>query len=129
MKSYIQILLLLCLFFGNFSLWGQGSRFSEEDIHIQELLIEASKEKMLKKYESAASLYEQIIEKNRAHPNPHFELARVYLLLEKKDEALKELRTAIRLDASNIWYKTFLAEVYGKEGKIMSIIILNGLTI
>ena len=117
MKSYIQIVLLFCLSFGSFSLFGQGSRFSEEDIHIQELLIEASKEKILKKYENAASLYEKIIDKNRAHPSPHFELARVYILLDKKDEALKELRTAIRLDGSNIWYKTFLAEVYGKEGR------------
>jgi len=117
MKSYIQTILLICLFLSTCSLFAQGSRFSEEDIHIQELLIEASKEKNLKKYESAASLYEQIIEKNRAHPNPHFELGRIYLLLEKKEEAVKELKTAIRLDDTNFWYKSFLAEVYGKEGR------------
>jgi len=116
MKSYIQIILLILLGFSTSALLAQGSRFSEEDIHIQELLIEASKEKLLKNYESAASLYEKTIALNRAHPNPHFELARVYFLLDKKEEGLKELRTAIRLDGENIWYQTFLAEVYGKDG-------------
>ena len=92
------------------------SRFTQEEINIQQTLIEASKEKLLRNYDSAAALYEQIINENRSLPTPHFELARVYVELEKMDLAVKHAQTAIRLDGSNEWYKTFLADLYEKEG-------------
>jgi len=113
MKFYISILLLLvgCAIHSS-----AQSRFTQEEINIQQTLIEASKEKLLRNYDSAAALYEQIINENRSLPTPHFELARVYVELEKMDLALKHAQTAIRLDGSNEWYKTFLADLYEKEG-------------
>lgn len=114
MKSYISIIVFVfCSIIG---LLAQGSRFTQEEINLQQTLIEASKEKLLRNYESAADLYKQIINENRSLPNPHFELARVYQELGKMELAVKHAQTAIRLDDSNEWYKTFLADLYDKEG-------------
>lgn len=118
MKNILKTSLILLLLIGisPTTTWAQGSRFTQEEINLQKMLIEASREKLLRNYESAASLYEQIIKENRSYPSPHFELARVYVELGKMDLALKEVQTAIRLDDSNEWYKTFLADLYDKEG-------------
>ncbi len=116
MKNYISLLLtFLLVCYGTVSV-AQGSRFTQEEINMQQMLIEASKEKLLRNYESAATLYKQIIGKNRSLPAVHFELSRVYNELGKKDLAIKHSQTAIRLDGANQWYKTFLAELYDKEG-------------
>lgn len=116
MKYFISFLLIatICCY-GPFSI-AQGSRFTQEEINMQKMLIEASKEKLLRNYESAAKLYEQIVAENRSYPAPHFELARVYKELGKIDLALKHIQTAVRLDGSNRWYKTYLADLYDKEG-------------
>jgi len=116
MKFLMKISLILLLSSSQLVTWAQGSRFTQDEINLQKMLIEASREKLLRNYDSAASLYEQIIKENRSYPSPHFELARVYTELGKTDLALKHVETAIRLDGTNEWYKTFLASLYDKEG-------------
>lgn len=117
MKPLFSKLFLIVLLMGSYqSIWSQGSRFTEDEINIQKMLIEASREKLLRNYDSAAQLYERIVKENRSYPTPHFELARLYDILEKKDLAKKHIETAIRLDGENEWYKQFLADLYDKEG-------------
>lgn len=116
MKYYISLFLISAICCFSLQTKAQGSRFTQDEINMQKMLIEASKEKLLRNYESAATLYEQIVSENRSLPTPHFELARVYTELGKKDLALKHAQTAIRLDGENQWYKTFLADLYDKEG-------------
>jgi tetratricopeptide (TPR) repeat protein len=93
----------------------QGQRYTEEEVNIQKLFLEANREKLLRKYDNAAYLFEEVTKKAKDNPAPYYELAKVYDLLEKSDKALKNIKTAIKLDGSNPWYRIFLAQLYEKN--------------
>lgn len=120
MKGIILYLLLpLILALIPFDAMGQvttNQRYTEEEVNLQKLYIEAGREKHLRKYENAAFLYEEVIKKDRDNPAPHYELARIYDLMEKPEEAKKSIETAIRLDDDNPWYKIYFAELLEKSG-------------
>ncbi len=107
--------LQICLFFLPFPLWAQGERYTEEEINVQKLYIEANREKLLRKYENAAYLFEEVTKKDRNNPAPYYELARVYDQLGESEKAFKNIKTAIKLDKNNLWYQTFLAKLHEKN--------------
>lgn len=111
-KLWLLFVLFLCLG----SLYGQaGQRYTEEEVNIQKMFIEANREKLLRKYDNAAKLFEEVTKNDRKNPAPYFELAKVYDIMEERDKAVKNVKTAIRLDGDNIWYQIFLAQLYEKN--------------
>ena len=97
-------------------LWAQeGKRYTEEEVNIQKLFIEANREKLLRKYENAAYLFEEVTKKDKTNPAPYYELAKVYDIMDESDKALKNIKTAIKLDEDNTWYKIFLAQLHEKN--------------
>lgn len=93
----------------------QGQRYTEEEVNVQKLFIEANREKLLRKYDNAAYLFEEVTKKDRNNPAPYYELAKVYDILDESEKALKNIKTAIKLDEDNAWYKIFLAQLHEKN--------------
>ena len=83
---------------------------------MQEKYIEAQREKMLGKYEEAASILNGIFEEDRQNHATAYELARVNSAIPNQQEALRWAKKAIELDPTNEWYQVFLAELYQKSG-------------
>lgn len=93
----------------------EGQRYTEEEVNIQKLFIEANREKLLRKYDNAVYLFEEVTKKDKTNPAPYYELAKVYDILDESEKALKNIKTAIRLDDENIWYRVFLAQLHEKN--------------
>lgn len=87
----------------------------ESDIRLQSEFIDANREKILGNYDKAVNGYKAILKKNREKPAVHYELSRVLAKLDRLDEAQKSIQNAIDIDADNIWYQFFQAELYEKN--------------
>lgn len=96
------------------------ARLSEEDVNIQKVFIEASREKILGNYENAAFLYKEVLKRDNRNHAAAYELSRIYDTLNKDDKALASIKTAVLLDTDNYWYKSFLADLYKKTGQDLS---------
>ncbi|MFK7936863.1 MAG: tetratricopeptide repeat protein [Saprospiraceae bacterium] len=92
-------------------------RLTEEDVNIQKVFIEASREKILGNYENAAFLYKEVLKRDNQNHAAAYELSRIYDTLNKDEKALASIKTAVLLDEKNYWYKSFLADLYKKTGQ------------
>lgn len=92
----------------------QTSRVTEEEVNIEKVFIEASREKILGNYGNAATLYQEVLKRDNSNDAAAYELARMYDVLDKDDKALSSIKMAIKIDQENPWYRMFLADVYDK---------------
>lgn len=97
--------------------YGYTQQISEKEISLQEKLIDASRERILGNYEKAIAIYQDMLKEDERTPVAAYELARLFDTQGDNEQALRYIKMAIDLDASNIWYKRFLADVYQKMGK------------
>lgn len=92
----------------------QTNRVTEEEVNIEKVFIEASREKILGNYENAAMLYKEVLKRDNSNDAAAYELARMYDVLDKDSKALSSIKMAIAIDKENPWYRMFLADVYDK---------------
>ncbi|RLD20947.1 MAG: hypothetical protein DRI69_05180 [Bacteroidetes bacterium] len=85
---------------------------TSEELNLQRLFIEASREKLLGSYEEAAVLYNEVLEHDSRNDAAAYELSRVYESLERYDDALVQIKRAIRLNSDNTWYHLMKADIY-----------------
>ena len=85
-----------------------------DELNLQKLFIEANREKLLGSYEKAASLYSQVLKEDPRNDAAAYELSRVYDNLERYDEALDQVNTAIRIESNNPWYYIMKADLLEK---------------
>jgi tetratricopeptide (TPR) repeat protein len=90
-------------------------RYSEEEIDLQNLYIQANQKQLLAKYEDAAEIYQKILEKSPLNAPVYYELARVLLNLEKYNEAIASGKKAVQYDPNNVWYLLTLSDIYGRS--------------
>lgn len=117
MKQMNQITsVLLLLAFGLFSpsLDAQPTRLSEKDVNQQKLLIDANKEKMLGNYDAAAALLKEVLKEEGTDGTAAFELARLYEATGDEQQAVEYAQKAVELNAQNIWFQRFLADLFQK---------------
>jgi len=98
-------------------LMAQVDRVDEEAVKIQELFIDASREKLLGNYDEAISMLENILRKDRENATAAFEMARIYEAQSDRDKSLKYAKDATEWDADNIWYHKFLADLQQQAGQ------------
>ncbi len=115
MGNHKWILFLLLL--GACPLLAQVDRVDEESVKIQELFIDASKEKLLGNYDNAISVLEEILDKDKRNAAASYELARVHEANGDTQKAVKFAEQAAEWDTGNIWYQKFLANLYQSQGK------------
>ncbi len=97
--------------------YGYTQQISEKEISLQEKLIDASRERILGNYEKAIAIYQDILKEDERTPVAAYELARLFDTQGDNEQSLRYIKIAIAQEASNIWYKRFLADVYQKMGK------------
>ncbi|HPE99292.1 MAG TPA: tetratricopeptide repeat protein [Bacteroidales bacterium] len=88
-----------------------------ELLMISSAFIEATRYKILGDAANAMGLYQTIIEQDPLHDASLYELARLKMLNGETDIAVDLLKTAIRVDPDNIWYKLAYAGAFEKSGK------------
>lgn len=82
------------------------------------LLIEASKEKMLKNWHKASSLYMQALEKDPQNAAAAHELGKIYAKDGEYSDALKYAKKAVDVEPENQFYLIELADIYYNMGKL-----------
>jgi len=76
------------------------------------IFIDAVKERLIGNYTQAEELFQKCISINPSYDVAHYEYAKVLIHKYKYTAAIDELKTAIKLNETNIWYKILLAETY-----------------
>ncbi len=115
--KFRQITYLLILICSTNTLWAQPGTTTEAEVKIQELFIEAGREKIMERFEKAADLYKEVLKQSSQNAAASYELARVYDVMDEDESALKAIKNAVNWDGNNIWYQFFLADVYQKMNK------------
>ncbi|NRA52224.1 MAG: tetratricopeptide repeat protein [Phaeodactylibacter sp.] len=113
----ISGLATLLLFGLSSRLSAQTGRVDEDVVKVQELFIDASREKMLGNYEEAVKILESILRKDRENATAAFELARIYEATSDQERSLKYAADAAAWDNTNIWYFKFLADLQQQAGQ------------
>lgn len=95
----------------------EEGRTNEDAIKLQELLIEASREKVLGNYESAAKILESVLEKDAENSAASFELARAYEALGETQKCLSFAEKAVKMSPDNTWFLRYLADIQEGAGQ------------
>ncbi len=111
---YPLVVLMSLTFLGQGVLLAQNGRVTEEEVNIEKVFIEASREKILGNYENAATLYKEVLKRDNTNSAAAYELARMYDVLDKDSKALTSIQMAIRLEGDNPWYRMFKADIHDK---------------
>ncbi len=90
--------------------------YSEDDIKVQRLFIQANQYKILGKFDKAIKSYESILDHDPLNAAAQHDLARVLLASERNDEAIKAGKNAVKYEPSNVWYQLTLSEIYDADG-------------
>lgn len=88
-----------------------NERYSEEDVNVQSKIVKASQKKLLRKYEDAIQIYEDILEKDRNNTVALFDLSRIYLTINNEEKAIEFGEKALKKEPKNEWFKESLAEI------------------
>ena len=115
-STYCVLYVLLFLTISLTNSQAQPNRPSEAEVNIQKIFIDASREKILGNYEDAATLYLEVLKKDKENHAAAYELARVYDVLDNNEKALKSIKMAVVYDKGNMWYQMFLADMFDKTG-------------
>ncbi len=113
---HFTLLLLICTLLSN-NLNAQPKVVPEEDVNVQKIFIDATKDKLLGKYEEAIVLYKEVLKLDKDNHAAAYEMARLYEVLDKDEKALTSIKMACALDSGNEWYKMLLADLYHKNNK------------
>ncbi|KAF5047004.1 Beta-barrel assembly-enhancing protease [anaerobic digester metagenome] len=88
-----------------------------EHLMMTSIFIEATRYNILGDAVNAMGLYETILEQDPLHDAALYELARLKMITGETDVAVELLKTAIRVEPENIWYKLAYAGAFEKSGK------------
>ena len=89
---------------------------TKEEIQNTRIFVDAVKERLNGNYTAAENLLLQLFAKEPNHDAAHYEYAKLLLQKNKITDAINELKTAIKICDTNMWYKVLLAETYDEAG-------------
>ncbi len=100
-------------------------KYSEDQIKVQEMFIEASKKKLLGNLDKAIELYNSVLREDETNNAAMYELARVYIQQEKMSKGQEWAEKAVAQSPKNIWYQQFLLRIYEQMGQFDDAIVLS----
>ena len=120
MKKIIVLLATIIFFAGNgyAQKKNKNTQATQSNLVTQEqrqntaLFIEAVKERINGNYTQAENILLEVITKDPSHDAAHYEYAKILVSKNQYSLAIDELKTAVLLNNTNIWYKIVLAEAY-----------------
>ncbi len=75
-----------------------------------------------KNYEEALNIFQEILKSNPKEGRIYYNLGVIYLNKNKKNEAMEAMEKAIKLDETNLYYKTGMAKTFIANNNISSAI-------
>ncbi len=109
---HLRYPILNLLLFASLTSFSQAGIYSEADIELQDLFIEAQLEKQLNHPKEQIELLEQVIRRDRTADAAYYELAKAYFQLENYALAVKNGKKAHQINPENEWYLNLLTEIY-----------------
>lgn len=97
--------------------WSQPGSIEGTEIELENLFVDASREKLLGNSEEAMRIYRKILDKDVENPAAAYELARLLAAAENMEDALAFAKMATKNDPENEWYQIFLADIYQQTGQ------------
>lgn len=97
----------------------QAGIYSENDIQLQDIYIEAQLEKQKGNYDRQIDLLEEVIRRERSSHAAYFELSRAYAAKENYELAIKNIRKALQYEPGNQWYLNHKAFVLEKDNQYL----------
>ncbi|RMG86456.1 MAG: tetratricopeptide repeat protein [Bacteroidetes bacterium] len=91
------------------------NRMTQEEVDLQQVFIEGTREKILERYDKAIPFFEQVLARDPDNAAAAFELAQVYAAEDDAEKALKYARHAAEKEPGNVWYQLFLADLYQNQ--------------
>jgi tetratricopeptide (TPR) repeat protein len=92
-------------------------RPTEKEVMLEEAYINATRERILGNYDTAITLYQEVLQKDSDNAAASYELARLYELKKQLDEAITRAERAYILDKKNVFYAEYLAKLLEKKGE------------
>ena len=109
----IRALLLFVFFALNLATSGaQVGIYSENDIKLQDIYIEAQLEKHKKNYDKQIELLREVIRRSDDEHAAYYEIARAYMAKNDLEEAEKYALQANEIEPANEWYLVLLVDIY-----------------
>ena len=94
---------------------GKGELPEKERIEYEYNFHTGNKEKILGNFEAAANHYAQCIKIDHSKATPFYELAGIYIHLNKHDYALEFAKQAVEIDPTNQWFCVQYADLLQKN--------------
>src|SRR4051812_35187653 len=121
MKSLQLVLISVLIIAGcksQKSVSSTGNQMSDRDkAEVTSLFFNASKEKILGNFESAAQLYSEVIRRDGRNAASMYELANIYADQKKFGDALFFVKSAYTIDPKNSWYALSYSDILQKNRK------------
>ena len=105
------ILIVLCL-----SANAQPGIYSEDDMSLQTLFMDAQTAKYQEKYEDQIDILKQLLEKDRTCIACHYEMALAYTNLEDHEKAASSIKKALDKEPNNYGFNQAAKKIYSKTG-------------
>lgn len=90
---------------------------TKKEVSREELIVEASKEKMLGRLDKAKALYKQLLTEYPNNELAAYELARILLVQNQAEEAIIWAGKAANADPANVWYAILKADALQAMGQ------------
>ena len=90
----------------------KGSKSEEKEFEYIYTLTEATKQNLLGNYKQSALLLQQCIDNNPDGGAAIFEISKLYLRFQDKENALLYAKKAVKIDSTNFWYLYNLSQMY-----------------
>ena len=108
------------LFIVGFLLWSSGGmsqtvQFSERDLGIERMFIEAKTQALIGDFDGAIELYKTILSKHGNNDVAAFELAKIFKKQENYGEAVKNINLALGINQDNKWYHLLKVDILEKS--------------
>ena len=95
----------------------QAQIYTEAEVNLEKMLIDASREKFLKNYDKAIAILEKAQELVPEDAAVAFELGKLYGEIGDNNKAEKMLRIAVQEGGDNEWYYKSLLDLYRQTGQ------------
>jgi tetratricopeptide (TPR) repeat protein len=116
-KTIGDRLLLGSLFSLLFIMPAGAQQITQAAANMERSFVEACRERLVGNYDKAIPLLQDLLKKDNKNHAALYELARIFDIQSKYEQAESLMNQAMALDPANDWYKKFMADIYQKSGK------------
>ncbi len=111
--------LLLILFTWTVLPAQEEHRYTEEEVSIEQMFIEAKKHKLLGDFDGAKQLFTDLIKKHRNHDVAAYELAEIHHRADEIQDALHYINLALGINPTNKWYLQLKADILQGQNRFL----------